>query len=329
MRYAAVVKSAGLLMALGVALLVGCKKEKDQKGPSLTVAGDPGVVTGDLTLPLGTHSLHFKLIAQKGSGKDDADLKSYSFSFNSGAGNIPVFTDRPAPNAQSFTIDTTFSVDARSPAVYTYTFTVTDKNGKSASKSFKITFQDTTSGGPTVYVDSLMGATYSNNSDGKGSYLLYDFPSSQPLQVATRSGAESSPGTILFVYYYSSTSNNYPSLIAPEILSDNTCYGNSNLYWPNYSGNVTTTFSEVSSSVNFEAAGYNEIVSAFNPNAVINDYSQQPCENTNSGKRAKIDSRNLVAFKQVRGVREIYGLVKVVNRSGNTVTLSVKVARPQ
>jgi hypothetical protein len=34
------------------------------------------VVTGDLTLePLMDTTLHFKLIAQKGSGKDDADLK--------------------------------------------------------------------------------------------------------------------------------------------------------------------------------------------------------------------------------------------------------------
>jgi hypothetical protein len=75
MRYASLVRNAGLLMALSAALFVGCKKEKEQNGPSLTVAADSGVVTGDRTLPPGTYPLRFKLIAQKGSGKDDADLK--------------------------------------------------------------------------------------------------------------------------------------------------------------------------------------------------------------------------------------------------------------
>jgi len=40
-------------------------------------------VTGDLTLEPNTDTtLRFKLIAQKGSGKDDADLKGYSLNGN-------------------------------------------------------------------------------------------------------------------------------------------------------------------------------------------------------------------------------------------------------
>jgi hypothetical protein len=103
MRYASLMRNAGLLMALSAALFVGCKKEKEQNGPSLTVSGDPGVVTGDQTLPPGTYDLRFKLIAQKGSGKDDADLKEYTIT---GTNNI-VNVRYPAPNKQSFTIDTT------------------------------------------------------------------------------------------------------------------------------------------------------------------------------------------------------------------------------
>jgi hypothetical protein len=92
MKYASLMRNAGLLMALSVALFVGCKKEKDQKGPSLTVAAEPGVVTGDLTLePLVDTTLRFKLIAQKGDGKDDADLKDYSFTIKTGVGNFPAY----------------------------------------------------------------------------------------------------------------------------------------------------------------------------------------------------------------------------------------------
>ncbi|GIV24804.1 MAG: hypothetical protein KatS3mg026_0496 [Bacteroidia bacterium] len=82
MRYASIVSRTGLLAALTVAAFVACKKEKEQNGPSIIVPNEPGIVAGDQTLDAGAHSLRFKVIFQKGSGKDDADLKDFSFSVN-------------------------------------------------------------------------------------------------------------------------------------------------------------------------------------------------------------------------------------------------------
>jgi hypothetical protein len=230
MKYASLMRNAGLLMALSVALFVGCKKEKEQNGPSLTVAGESGVVTGDLTLePLVETTLRFKLIAQKGSGKDDADLKDYSFTIKTGVGNTPIYTNRPAPNGQSFTIDTTLPVTGLvSGEVREYTFTVTDKNGKSASKSFKITFRSSPDNPPSGQIDPLPSREYSNR-DGKGTYLIYDHNSGS-FNLTDRAGAQNSPDQILFLYFYRDQDPKYHSVIAPDVLS-NDGYNGSSIEW--------------------------------------------------------------------------------------------------
>ena len=302
-------------MALSVALFVGCKKEKEQNGPSLTVAGEPGVVTGDLTLePLVDTTLRFKLIAQKGSGKDDADLKDYSFTIKTGVGNTPIYTNRPAPNGQSFTIDTTLPVRGLvSGEVREYTFTVTDKNGKSASRTFKITFQST--GGPTTRVDSLYNGSYTNQSDNKGTHLRYQVGSGT-LTLQNRTQANNNASEILFVYWYSSTSQRH-SVISPAILG-NDIYNNTPPEWDNPS-TLTTNFREAPSSVNFAAAGYNDIISAYNNGTSVNDFTG------NADQRAECTNGRVLAFKQ----GNIYGLIRVESvTSGGGATLSVKVARP-
>jgi hypothetical protein len=322
MKYASLMRNAGLLMALSVALFVGCKKEKDQKGPSLAVVNEPGVVTGDLTLePNVDDSLRFKLIAQKGSGKDDADLKDYSFTYTLGGANVPVYTNRPAPNGQSFTIDTTVRVRGVSGDKREYTFTVTDKNGKSVSRTFTITFQST-SGGPTTRVDSLYNGSYTNQ-DGKGTYLRYD-PSSNPIfALQTRSQAEGNPSKILFVYYHSSTNNQRPhSVISPAIMGTSVYSSVPSLYWPNVPTDSTYfKIPNFPSGVDFASANYQQIKDAFNNGTNISE------EYTgNRTQRAECTNGRVLAFKQ----GNIYGLIRVesVTSGGPGATLSVKVARP-
>ena len=311
-------RNAGLLMALSVALFVGCKKEKEQNGPSLTVAGEPGVVTGDLTLAPNTDTtLRFKLIAQKGSGKDDADLKDYSFTVTIGGVNFPIYANRPAPNGQSFTIDTVVEVTpGANGEVRRYTFTVTDKNGKSVSRTFTITFQST-SGGPTTRVDSLYNGSYTNQSDNKGTHLRYQVGSGT-LTLQNRTDANGNPGEILFVYWYSSNSQKH-SVISPAILGDDN-YNNTPPEWDNPS-TLTTNFREAPSSVNFATAGYADIINAYNNGAPINNEFPN-----NADQRAECTSGRVLAFKQ----GNVYGLIRVVSvtSGGPGATLSVKIARP-
>lgn len=298
-------------MALSAALFVGCKKEKEQNGPSLTVAGEPGVVTGDLTLPPGTHPLRFKLIAQKGSGKDDADLKEYTIT---GTNNI-VNVRRSAPNGQNFTIDTTMDITGANNQSYTITFTVTDKNDKSVSRKFTISFRDT-GGTPVKYVDSLLNQSYTNQSDNKGTHLRYQVGSGT-FTLQSRTQANNNASEILFVYWYSSSSGRH-SVISPAILG-NDIYNGTDPEWDNPS-TLTTNFREAPSSVNFATAGYNDIISAYTNGTPVSDFTG------NADQRAECTTGRVLAFKQ----GNIYGLIRVesVTSGGPGATLSVKIARP-
>jgi hypothetical protein len=311
-----------LLMALSVALFVGCKKEKEQKGPSLTVAGDPGVVTGDRTLPPGTYDLRFKLIAQKGSGKDDADLKEYTIT---GTNNI-VNVRRPAPNGQSFPIDTTMEITGSNGQSYTITFTVTDKNNNSDRKDFKITFRSSPDNPPSNQnqIDPLSSREYSNR-DGKGTYLIYDHNSGS-FNLTDRAGAQNSPDQILFLYFYRDQNPTYHSVIAPDVLSNNQ-YNGTPIEWDR-SWSTETSLRVPPSGVNFDNVTYDGIRDAFEDGQDVDDN----IGSFNVGKRAKLllPNRPLIAFKQRRGTKDIYGLIKVevLDDNGKKATLAVKVRRP-
>nr|BAL56535.1 hypothetical protein HGMM_F40B03C23 [uncultured Bacteroidetes bacterium] len=314
MRYASTLTRTGLLAALTATLFVACKKDKEQNGPSIVVPNETGVIAGDQTLTPGTHSLHFKLVFQKGSGKDDADLKDFSFTFNSGGGNTTVFANRPAPSGSTFTFDTTFEVTGTNGQVYTYTFTVRDKNDKTASKSFKITFQDTSSG--SLVIDSLMNAGVTNQADGKGTYFRYRLGTYQ-LSTQDRTSAEGNPSEILFVYYFSSSSQRH-SIISPAILRDS-IYNTTPVEWDNPS-TQTTTFRSVQASVSFDGITYQGIINAYNSGTDIsNEFTG------NGNQRAECTTGRLIAFKQ----GNIYGIVKVNSVSATgSASLSIKVARP-
>ena len=322
MKYASLMRNAGLLMALSVALFVGCKKEKDQKGPSLTPAGETGVVTGDLTLAPNTDTtLRFKLIAQKGDGKDDADLKDYSFTVEISGIKYPVYTNRPARDGRSFTIDTTVRVTGEDRD---YTFTVTDKNGKSASKSFKITFRSSPDNPPSGQIDPLPSREYSNR-DGKGTYLIYDHNSGS-FNLTDRAGAQNSPDQILFLYFYRDQNPTYHSVIAPDVLSNNQ-YNGTPIEWDR-SWSTETSLRVPPSGVNFDNVTYDGIRDAFEDGQDVDDN----IGSFNVGKRAKLllPNRPLIAFKQRRGTKDIYGLIKVevLDDNGKKATLAVKVRRP-
>jgi hypothetical protein len=311
-------------MALSAALFVGCKKEKEQNGPSLTVAGDPDVVKGDLTLEANKDTmLRFKLIAQKGSGKDDADLKDYSFIIKTGVGDMPVYTNRPVPNRQSFTIDTMVNARGLNGEVREYIFTVTDKNGMSARKSFKITFQSSPDNPPSDQIDLLPSREYSNRGDGKGTYLIYDHTSGS-FNLTDRTGAGSNPDQILFLYYYRDQSPTYHSVIAPDVLRD-TNYSRTPLYWDR-SWSTVTSLKLAPSGVNFDNVTYDGIRDAFEQGQTVDDNIGP----FNVGKRIKLDGRTLIAFKQTRAGKDIYGLIKIegLNDANKSATLSVKVRRP-
>ncbi len=316
MRYASIVSRTGLLAALTVATFVACKKEKEQNGPSIVVPNEPDVIAGDQTLPPGTYSLRFKVIFQKGSGKDDADLKDFSFSVNDGVSPRPIISNRPI-SGQTFTFDTTFSVNGVNGQILTYTFTVRDKNDKTASRSFRITFQDTSSQ-PTRYIDILLNGQYTNQTDTAGTHLRYQVGSGT-LTLQNRTQANANPSEILFVYYYSSQSGRH-SIISPAILRD-PIYNGFPVKWDNPSTQTTNFRSVDTTRVRFDGISYQGIIDAYNNGTDVNNEFSG-----NGNQRAECTARRLIAFRQ----GNIYGLVRVESVTSNPAgaVLSVKVARP-
>jgi len=316
MRSIARLTSVGLLTALVVATFVACKKEKEQNGPSIIIPNEPGIVTADLTLPPQTDTvIRFKVIFQKGSGKDDADLKDFSFSFNAGAGNNPVITNRPAPNGTSFTFDTSFSIRGTTGQTYTYTFTVRDKNDKTASRSFRITFGQGSPREPSGLIDTLITQNVMNQSDNAGTHIRYV---NGTLSAQTRSEANNNPQQILFVYFYSSAFDKH-SLISPAILRD-PLYNGTSVEWDN-TATLRTDFRNPPSGTNFASATYQDIRNAYDNGQ---DISQE--FSGNGTQRVECITGRTIAFKQ----GNIYGLVYVDNATTNPVaaTISIKVARP-
>jgi hypothetical protein len=237
---------------------------------------------------------------------------------------LPIYTNRPVPNGQSFTIDTVVNARGLNGEVREYTFTVTDKNGKSASKSFKITFQSSPDNPPSGQIDPLPSREYSNR-DGKGTYLIYDHNSGS-FNLTDRAGAQNSPDQILFLYFYRDQNPTYHSVIAPDVLS-NSGYDGTPIEWDR-SWSTTTSLKLPPSGVNFDNVTYDGIRDAFENGQTVDDN----IGTFNVGKRIKLEGRTLIAFKQTRAGKDIYGLIKIEgldNTNNNQkATLSVKVRRP-
>jgi hypothetical protein len=206
---------------------------------------------------------------------------------------------------------------------YTITFTVTDKNNMSASKSFKITFQSPPDNPPSGQIDSWPSREYSNRGDDKGTYLIYDHTNGS-FNLTGRTGAENNPDQILFLYYYRDRDPKYHSVIAPDVLRD-TNYRPTPLYWDR-SWSTATLLRLPPSGVNFDNVTYDGIRVAFEQGQTVDDGIGP----FNVGKRTKLDGRTLIAFKQTRAGKDIYGLIKIegLDDASKRATLSVKVRRP-
>jgi hypothetical protein len=168
-------------------------------------------------------------------------------------------------------LDTVVEVTPGSGEVRRYTFKVTDKNGKTASRAFTITFQST-SGGPTTRVDSLYNGSYTNQADTNGTHLRYQI-NSGTLTLQNRTQANGNTNEILFVYFYGTNFNTY-TVISPAILRNSTLYSGKPGW--NNSSTQTTIFKQAPSSVtsaNFASISYQGIIDAYNNGtSITNEY---------------------------------------------------------
>ncbi|MGQ9863022.1 MAG: hypothetical protein ACUVRD_00855 [Bacteroidia bacterium] len=309
-KVAAVVLSVGLVTSL-----TACKKEKEQNGPSVTleVRHDGMSHDRDFTLPLGTHRLIIRADFKKGTGKDDADLKSYNISYG-GSYTIPGESGSATQGA-AFTVTDTITVEALSASTLTVSVNVTDKNDETASKAIKITFQNPSTPAAEIVSGSF---TVTNQSDGKGTYIVYT--TSDALEAKDRAGAQNTPDRVLFVYYFSTNSNRH-SVISPFILKSS-IYDGTPVEWDD-PDTKTAEWVELSSSDNYDTVQTEAgLQSLYNGGTPIND--EFP---SNGNERAELTPGRVLAFKWGGGAR--YGVVKVtsVDNQNKSAKIAIKVSK--
>ncbi|MCS7298002.1 MAG: hypothetical protein RMK19_03245 [Bacteroidia bacterium] len=327
MRSANKPRFGGLVIALAcVATFVACKREKEQNGPQILVPSEQGIVTGDETKAPGSYTLRFKLIFQKGSGKDDAELKDFSFSFNSGAGNVPIITNRPAPGRESFTFDTSFSINGADGQTYTYTFSVRDKNEKTASKSFRITFRQQQS--------TPQGRVFEGQNLQLNSTSCFLVVGSASIEVKPLSEL-GTPGNVLAAFIYRTQAPRTYTLVTPDSLGK----GNYQLAPINWtaSSKPTTVFYSIGE------AEYNQATDSAAIRTLVNsltDNNKVKYINNGDGARAMIaiesgDSNPsntdgphpYLGFRQSLGNTQIWGVIKRESFGNGSATVTVKAIR--
>ncbi|MCS7188204.1 MAG: hypothetical protein RMJ66_03710 [Bacteroidia bacterium] len=322
MRYAKVVSGAGILASLLAIGLVGCKKEKEQNGPSIVIPNEQGVIAGDVTFDPGSYQLRFKLIFQKGSGKDDGDLKDYSFSFNVGGGNTPVFTNRAAPNGSSFTFDTTLQINGTAGQVYTYTFSVRDKNDKTASRSFKVTFQQAQQPAGRFFSNTITLDTASNP-------FIY-FEGSNVVARSVTNLSEVKNVVAALVVRRGAAADNRTSLVTPDSLGGGS-YTFPYIQWT-ASNKPRTQFYSITQNEFNQATDSVSIYNVVNSANTLTKFS-----GNGDGARALLEGNPVspttgpheyLAFKQEHPAgnpsSRIWGVIRRANVSGSAVTLEVK-----
>jgi hypothetical protein len=202
-------KFFSMLAFAAVALLSSCSDEDDPKpAPSLDFVAGAGYTTGDVTLEPGS-TLKVKWVANKG----DKDMDLFSIKVNNGyladyapdgANSNPYSLKGSNQNTYQGEVSTTVSSNVGTTE--TYTFTVTDKNGNSTSKTIKVTIGTAQTGAIDTWTAVILG---NENHTTLGSF--YD---AEGNVVYTQANAKTNATLVDFVYYHGVT--NGAAMAAPS-----------------------------------------------------------------------------------------------------------------
>ncbi len=180
------IKLSLVLFAVYALIFTGCKDDEEEKllNPTIEFVGGTGYFTADAEVDsLGT--IKIKIIAQK--GRDGAKLKTFRATRAvTGATQTLVDSTLTSASESTFNFEVTDNI-VTSPT--TYTFTITDKDGKTASKSIKFTIK----AGPAINKPTVTNLNFTST--------LVFFNGTD---VVDTTSAQSSPSTAYFRYYHSS-----------------------------------------------------------------------------------------------------------------------------
>ncbi len=182
------IKLSLVLFAIIATIFVGCSKDNEEKqlNPTISFASDgPGFYVSDASVDSGV-TVKVKIIAQK--GKDGAKLKMFKAT-KTVTGATETLVDSTLTSASDETFNYTYTgAIVTNPT--TLTFTITDKDGKSATKTIKFTIN----AGPTITKPTVTTLNFTST--------LVFFNGSSVIDTTT---AKSSPSTAYFRYFNSTS----------------------------------------------------------------------------------------------------------------------------
>lgn len=180
------IKLSLVLFAILATVFVGCKRDEDEslKNPTISFASDgAGYYVADAEVDSNA-TVKVKIIAQKGS--EGAKLRNFKLAKEvTGLNATVVDSNLTSASEEAFNYTYTTNI-VTSPT--TLTFTITDKDGKSATKKIKFTIK----AGPSVTKPTVVNLNFTST--------LVFFNGSSVVDTTT---AKSSPSTAYFRYYNS------------------------------------------------------------------------------------------------------------------------------
>ena len=219
------------LVVVAILGFTGCKKTPPppkELDPTITLDGGTGLVSGDVTVTVGD-SIRIKGIASK--GKDGAKLKTFEWVFEYPAVPIPIKITKDITGETSYAFDTTISV-GNLDGTLKITITVTDKDGRSATRVLNITIQQAQQATPPKSKTGVVLTYDSQNNSYSSSFF-----SSANMTVYNAQQAPGAASSIDIAYFYSGTSEH--NLVSPLKLNDSKIFTNTfAISW----GQVNTIF---------------------------------------------------------------------------------------
>ncbi|MCS6896120.1 MAG: hypothetical protein NZZ60_08270 [Bacteroidia bacterium] len=324
MRSIGKLTSIGLLSVLTLATFVACKKEKEQNGPEIIVGSGTNVRLNDTMIIGNIRPIIIELSIKKGSGKDDGDLKSYTVVVKKDGSTTNDGYSGNAPNGSAFTLRDTFDFSPQVPTTYEITITVTDKNDKSASKTFKIIYRNPSQAPGAYYMGTITVDTVSVP------FIYFENFSVGAKGLNDINDPKNVIAAFLVRRITANDTNRY-SLVTPDSLGKGSYAALSYVYWTASSKPRTVFYSLTENEYNMatDSVSIHQVV--------ISATSKTKFIENGDGARALIGGtqgasttgpHNYLAFQQEYPAgnpsSKIWGVIKVNSVSGRTASLQVK-----
>ena len=308
-----------VLVAVAILGLTSCKPDDNtpppQLDPSITLDGGQGFISQDATVSPG-ETVRIKGVASK--GPDGAKLQTFEWKVTDGrTGGVGIRTI-DIKGEVSYTFDTTFNVGTQ-PGQITVEMKVTDKDGRSASRSITITIQQPQQATPPKSKTGVV-LTY----DTQNGAYANSFFSSANMTLYTEQQAQANPSAVDIAYFYSSTSLH--NLVSPTALTDQNIFGNFAISW---GANAVSTVFRKHASVTADSitriTDETVLQQLFNDatNVQANCGVGNTCDGTrvnNSIDQNTIAPNSVILFKGANGK---YGAIVIKNMVAGALTIDV------